>query len=790
LDAETNRTTSFRFEKNRGKRMTTKASGEGRAAKAPESKVGSQLAPGSFSPSRLWNLAPRSVTGLRWLAYGVLFLVFWISLLRFPEYVYGWGVDQSFEQPLDFFFKHHAQAGVDYIFTYGPLGWLFSTAYDPDLFWHKYIWEVVINAIVALVSVAVLARQPDIFTKVLYALVFFLYLVGDPYGIRDFFFPYLVLSLTLLQFDERLPRVVQVLGLAVVAVLAWVKFSLFILAAGYLSILVAYRVATKRPRAAAIAVGIFSVSLLAAWVAAGQSLHSLPGYFSSSLEISRGYTEAMSFPGDPWRLGLALAMIALNLALIPTLDWSGVPKPRRWAYLAVFSVGLFFQWKHGIVRPDWHTTAFFAYALCLPFLLFMAWGTSGRRRNLRLAVVAGNLLLVTEGSELLGVPAILVPKGQTMTYSAWLDQYCRHLIANYHGLVFPGRLKGSLESRKTREAQIWRSYFPRTDALSRMRPGATVDVIHYEQGLAFLHGFTPRPRPVFQSYAAFGPVLLRANAAFYRSDQAPDYVVVSRLAMDSHFPALEDSQALFEILERYEPVLFENHSILILKKSTLQANGERQQGKDAGHLDIPRSPVAPRPSPLGSREAPDKLLRERVLAFNERLELGDISDTYQTISIRLQPTSWGRFRSFLFRPPEVKIRVTASDAKTVDEIRSCLALAVHPDLALRVFGLEKLRPLASRPPLTYTYRLVPSMAKVEFLLNPLIRDAQDLLLLYAGGATSRVTRLSLEVSERGPASYENRIEVTLKSRSSIVGRKQSLDKIRAMMDKQTSPDDD
>ena len=54
-------------------------------------------------------------------------------------------------------------------------------------------------------------------------------------------------------------------------------------------------------------------------------------------------------------------------------------------------------------------------------------------------------------------------------------------------------------------------------------PGSA-DVFQALSGLAVVHGLDYRPRPVFQSYAAYTPTLAKYNADFLKSDRAPQFV--------------------------------------------------------------------------------------------------------------------------------------------------------------------------------------------------------------------------------------------------------------------------
>ena len=81
--------------------------------------------------------------------WAVFFVLTFLHLLRFPTEIHGPGLDQSWQQCLGYFLTHRFQAGVDYIWTYGPLGYFATQSYDGALFWWKYAWEVLVNLMLA-----------------------------------------------------------------------------------------------------------------------------------------------------------------------------------------------------------------------------------------------------------------------------------------------------------------------------------------------------------------------------------------------------------------------------------------------------------------------------------------------------------------------------------------------------------------------------------------------------------------------------------------------------------------
>jgi hypothetical protein len=96
-------------------------------------------------------------------------LLDWISSLDLP--LVAEGRDPTWELPFGYYLRHKFQAGVDYIFTYGPFGYVLTTSYDPALYWLKYGWEVAIK----LLFVAILWKISQSFLRFRDRLFFFLF---------------------------------------------------------------------------------------------------------------------------------------------------------------------------------------------------------------------------------------------------------------------------------------------------------------------------------------------------------------------------------------------------------------------------------------------------------------------------------------------------------------------------------------------------------------------------------------------------------------------------------------
>ena len=87
------------------------------------------------------------------------------------------------------------------------------------------------------------------------------------------------------------------------------------------------------------------------------------------------------------------------------------------------------------------------------------------------------------------------------------------------------------------------------DPLPPLRP--TVDAYPYRQGFLIASDLPHTPRPVFQSYLAWSPELLRMNAQRLRGEDAPEWLLFNIETVDGRHPALDDSLSWLEILARY-----------------------------------------------------------------------------------------------------------------------------------------------------------------------------------------------------------------------------------------------
>jgi uncharacterized membrane protein len=141
------------------------------------------------------------------------------------------------------------------------------------------------------------------------------------------------------------------------------SFIVIVCVAGFLLTAVEFPLKARLWSAAATVV-LFPVLFIVFWLAASQNLGGLPGFLSGSAQIITGYPRAESLSGYVYQVVLLLLLAALVVvlvampALVRTFRGSGsVADPARarpqvfWTIVMTGAVA-FFWWKEGIVRQD------------------------------------------------------------------------------------------------------------------------------------------------------------------------------------------------------------------------------------------------------------------------------------------------------------------------------------------------------------------------------------------------------------------------------------------------------
>jgi hypothetical protein len=547
-----------------------------------------------------------------WLLTAVML---WVSFLSFPIRTADDHLDSSWMQALGYALKHGLQAGTDVAFVYSPIGYFLTLVYDSDLFTGRILWELLVGAALAVTFTVLLSRIPQRSRRIALLALLLLFV---PYQ-RDPLYLLAIVALTLLLARGR-PRLAGLgAALALLAVISTTKFTYLMLTAVCV-LAIAWATARQRSVGAAAAVcAAFLGCFVGAWALFDQSPRNIPAFVATSIEVARGYNDAMMRDGS--LLELSLGVIVLLLALTSVLLATTI-KPMRARRLLVATVmtgSLFLVWKHGFVRQDkGHVLVFFTFTatsvLILPGNVVLASGSS-RRRTMAMTTAA------CVGLGLVGFFRRVPP---------WEFARVRagHIAHNVMVLRSSDELRDRLEQNRARLKRLYDLPATRTAVGSN-----TIDLFSYEQGVLLLNELSYHPRPLLQSCSAYTPAMLARDARFLERADAPAFVLLKLQTIDRRMPVVDDCDALRVVLRDYIPVLTERGYILFRRS--------------------PRQGI--RLQPVGGRP------RSIEAMLGQSVSLSPLIGNTHFLSLGIDYTLPGMIAGLLYKPPPLYLEVRADD---------------------------------------------------------------------------------------------------------------------------------
>jgi hypothetical protein len=523
--------------------------------------------------------------------------------------------DTSLILLLDYARQHGLQFGVDFVSTYGPLGFLIFPNYSSETAHLRLVADGLI-AMAASTGLCLVAWRQPLPWRVLLLAVFLWTTANIRIG-PDMLLNVMLFSWGFLCFVGA-PRRLSWYGLITAALTGFcavAKVSFLVIGAGSVVLVAAAVLLRGRRQLASGIILVFLAVFLAGWCGSGQDLGNLPAFLVNALAMIRGHNAALGIEAMPSvrLLGSVITVLA-SLLIILRVGTALLPEPARrpWGKLVMglwaFAL-LFVAWKHGFVRADtYHVSLFLGF---VPMLLLSLDSLPGGTRAgvywLRSTALAGSLgaLALLQMFCLQPLPrSILAPWESAST--------------NVRRLLSPGEFRRQADMRLEEHRQ--QAQLPN---LRQIVGEAKVDVLGFRQSYALYNGMNFRPRPVSQSYAACDAHLMRINERYLLSGKGADYFLFELNPLDSKFPALEDAMVVRDLVLNFKPVAAEGRFVLLRRTSLAE----------------------PRPG----------LLQETRLKPAESIDLRPFGKTNLWIEIELAPSLWGFLRQFVSQPPIVRL---------------------------------------------------------------------------------------------------------------------------------------
>jgi hypothetical protein len=557
-----------------------------------------------------------SSSGLnRFFAASALLLTVAFIALGMPKMPQS-GIDASWEAAINEGVVRHLVFGRDLIFTFGPLGSVYSRFYHPgtDLLVLTMSIVIAIGAWSGFTLLCVKGRQN---------LVLLLPLMVAILQAPDAVFPFLPFMLTLATFRIAAPEadefklvvdrrviILLVLLVAAISILPLIKgsFSGVVVVESLLSIALLFRAKRSKLAVWLSIVTVFCMS--ASWMLTGQSLKALPNFFVAQGPIFSGYTDAMSLPGPfasvVWDVLPAGSIVAVFYVLIARRR-----KVDGWIATAGVAAYLFITFKAGFVRADGHPD------LSVAALILVA-GALACFLSFRVAFLLF-LLCAT------GWWCVEQQISDSNVKGPFERMY--ESIASTASGVAARIQRGRLESDYLEAKQKIRLdyHLPITRG--------TVDLYPNNLALLFGNDMNWSGRPILQSYSAYTPGLAQLNAD-HLLRRPPETIFFGLGAIDSRYPTLEDATSWPILLGNYH-VVYLLSEYAVLKKKTSGSSAK---------ID-----------PVFSRGS-------RALGTSVKIDRTGTGPIWAQIDV--EPTLLGRIISFFYKGPTLKLLVNYADGKT------------------------------------------------------------------------------------------------------------------------------
>jgi hypothetical protein len=467
-------------------------------------------------------------------------------------------VDSSYAYAFNYAAIHHARWGSDFISTYGPFGCVITTMDLGGLVWGRLAASLVLAAGFGVATCVYLRGVPGTSAggrlAAMVGVVYAFSVQDQEY--RWFTFFLLVLLIGVLA-DGRAGLAAYAVAGLLVGFFLLVKFSLGVSSAITLGLgcCLVRRPVVAVGRLAASGIAL-AAALVAGWLGSGGAISGIPRYLTMGLEVARGYSSAMSIYRDGWWIAVAAFLVWFALLAL----WGLIlPSARLTLVLVGLAFPLFTAWKHSIVRQDVHIAILVRLGVFVVVLLVIeTLPGAGWRRALS---AAGSLL----------VPLAL----------AWTTMPPRYVASPDGPRWSPLAFRGLTSLIRLADLSAYRGHVEmesqaavRSDLLSpsmRQTIGqASVDVYPWPAGYVRANQLAWLNRPLPASFNAYSPVLDGLNAAFFRSDLRPTFLIwhmgsrkKALKSIDGRHLFWDEPRTLHAIADHYEVVEATSRVILL-----------------------------------------------------------------------------------------------------------------------------------------------------------------------------------------------------------------------------------
>jgi hypothetical protein len=459
------------------------------------------------------------------------------TYILLPERIFSFphnGLDPSWMIALNMAVEQNMVFGRDFIYTFGPLGFLYTglPVYIPKivilLFQTMIFWSIafILNFYLQQIKTIMAKSGFIIFMLVIYIELF-----------PEKAFLLLLIFMFFLLYHLNLQKRFALIFAGFVALLTFfvklntgllLTFLLFpyLLFAGYLKIeqwkfIAAFSLLY-------FALLLFFSSLLNVDVLA---------YTSNAFDIINHYSDAVNIPPTPMMLLIAAAII-MAYGLVLLLNFRNILENKIRIFSIIYvSLAFFVLFKEGFVRADGHMMLFFGKIVPLISFLYFFETNKRFRSHLKYCILFTGFMTIASTQVFYSFNYPLARARQIITKVAYRDV-----------------ILGEYEKQRIAMFEHHKKFAKIPDRIIDRINDKSVDIIPTDISYIYFNDLNYSPRPSMQSYASYSGRLDGINAKKYASDNAPDFIMYAIGSIDNRHPFWDESKTKMVMLANYQVI--------------------------------------------------------------------------------------------------------------------------------------------------------------------------------------------------------------------------------------------
>ena len=542
-----------------------------------------------------------------------LFL-FLILLLLLPEHLIsipGISVDASWQIAVNMAVKQGFIFGKNFIFTYGPLGFLethLGTEIPHGNLW-IFLFEISIIGIILVIINKILNEYHSLLAYgIIFIAIYNLSYIGATFRIALIILFFLLQNINKTNFYSlALVGVLIVIQLFIKPSAALYFFVIFLLTILYISTFKRVKSVLIYPLGVVLLIYLLSKNLNV----------DIPGYITSTFYLMKTYSDTVNglfFNKYEIILFLFSAVfflcITLFLVILNIIKAKDSDTALKSTIVLLF---LYFFFKQGYVRLDLHVVNFWGAALIIIFIF--KYFTDNLKNKfseyLYILISVVSILTFSSLSRLLN------------------NKYPFPLPVNY----FTELLAPQITNRQFKETQKFEKL---PDSIRNIIGNNSIDAIPWDISPIYFNRLNYRPRPIIQSYVTSSAILNKYNLDYYKSNNASEFILFNNTAIDNRYPFWSESMVKQALMSDYEPYgnLFvwkdKSDTSLLLKKRVVPLKSE------------------------------GKLIQDTIIGFNKEYHIPKTNNLIY-LSANFEYSIWGNLLKLLYQPPIIYIKLFFED---------------------------------------------------------------------------------------------------------------------------------